>query len=115
MGNVTVNYDGRTERYSPGVNLYLGSLYLTKRVWNTKGRKRKVLPGIKGERGGRGEGRTRRGNVLNGTLQGVLILLGNITLVTRTLSLVELYSHLCSTSLVIRGEEWTRSVLLPHN
>ena len=82
MGNVTVNYDGRTERYSPGVNLYLGSLYLTKRVWNTKGRKRKVLPGIKG---GRREGRTRRGNVLNGTLQGVLILLGNITLVTNTL------------------------------
>ena len=59
MGNVTVNYDGRTERYSPGVNLYLGSLYLTKRVWNTKGRKRKVLPGIKGERGGEGGGENK--------------------------------------------------------
>ena len=62
--------------------------------------------------------RVKRRNVnctLQGTTTGCTVLLGDITLVTRTLSLVELYSHLCSTSLVIRGEEWTRSVLLPHN
>ena len=45
MGNVTVNYDGRTERYSPGVNLYLGSLYLTKGFGITRGGKERFYQG----------------------------------------------------------------------
>ena len=58
----------------PGINLS------HKRIWNNKGRKRRVLPRVKG---GRGEGRTRRGNVLNGTLQGVLILISDLTLISQ--------------------------------
>ena len=45
-----------------------------KRIGNNKGKKR----GFRKGKGG-------RGSVLNGTLQGVLRLLGNITLVTNTL------------------------------
>ena len=59
----------------PGINLS------HKRIGNNKGRKRRVIQRIRGGKGG-GGGRARRGSVLNGTLQGVLILLGNITLVT---------------------------------
>ena len=72
-----------------------------KRSTITKGEKRRVPLRIKkgGEKGGGGVVLARvKGRNVNCTLQGATtgctVLLGNITSVTRTLSLTEPYSHL---------------------